>query len=112
MTVLDRLKLELANKSYFTDEEYQVFIEENDLTPTDTYNKDIMQKSLLLSALDILEAVSNDVDIMRKVETEFSTTSDAYKYLEKRIAQIKDRIASLPIEEDEYSPFSLMYTRK
>lgn len=112
MTVLDRLKLELANKSYFTDEEYQVFIEENDLTPTDTYDKATMQKELLLTVLDILEVVSNDVDIMRKVETEFSTTSDAYKYLEKRIAQIKDRIASLPIEEDEYSPFSLMYTRK
>jgi hypothetical protein len=40
------------------------------------------------------------------------TTSDAYKYLEQRIAQIKDRIASLPVEEEEYSPFSLMYTRK
>lgn len=112
MTVIDRLKLELANKSYFTDEEYQVFIEENDLTPTDTYDKDTMQKSLLLSTLDILEAVSNDVDIMRKVETEFATVSDAYKHLEKRIQKLRDRIAAIPNPEDEYSPFSLMYTRK
>ena len=112
MTVLDRLKLELANKEYMTDTEYIVFIKENNLDETTTYDKATMQKELLLTVLDILEVVSNDVDIMRKVETEFTTTSDAYKYLEKRIAQIKDRIASLPIEEDEYSPFSLMYTRK
>ena len=112
MTVLDRLKLELANKEYMTDDEYIVFIKENNLDETTTYDKATMQKQLLLTVLDILEVVSNDVDIMRKVETEFTTTSDAYKYLEKRIAQIKDRIASLPIEEDEYSPFSLMYTRK
>ena len=71
MTVLERLKLELANKEYFKDSEYQVFLEENDLTHTDTYNKTTMQKSLLLTALDILSAVANDVDIMRKVETEY-----------------------------------------
>ncbi|NLJ96730.1 MAG: hypothetical protein GX321_06215 [Clostridiales bacterium] len=112
MIVLDRLKLELANKEYMTDNEYIVFLKENNLDEITTYDKTTMQKQLLLTVLDILEVVSNDVDIMRKVETEFTTTSDAYKYLEKRIAQIKDRIASLPIEEDEYSPFSLMYTRK
>ena len=112
MIVLDRLKLELANKEYMTDNEYIVFLKENNLDEITTYDKTTMQKQLLLTVLDILEVVSNDVDIMRKVETEFTTTSDAYKYLEKRIAQIKDRIASLPIEEDEYSPFSLLYTRK
>ncbi|HHT55692.1 MAG TPA: hypothetical protein GX012_03920 [Acholeplasma sp.] len=112
MIVLDRLKLELANKEYMTDNEYIVFLKENNLDEITTYDKTTMQKQLLLTVLDILEVVSNDVDIMRKVETEFTTTSDAYKYLEKRIAQIKDRIASLPIEEEEYSPFSLMYTRK
>lgn len=112
MTVLERLKLELANKEYMADTDYIVFIKENNLDETTTYNKATMQKQLLLTVLDILEVVSNDVDIMRKVETEFTTTSDAYKYLEKRIAQIKDRIAAMLIEEEEYSPFSLMYTRK
>ena len=112
MTVLQRLNLELANKEYLTQEEYIVFIKENGLIETTIYDKVTMQKQLLLTVLDILEVVSNDVDIMRKVETEFTTTSDAYKYLEKRIAQIKDRIASIPDPEEEYSPFSLMYTRK
>ncbi len=112
MTVLDRLKLELANKEYLTDTEYIVFLMENELDETATYNKTTMQKQLLLTVLDILEVVANDVDIMRKVETEFSTTTDAYKYLEQRIAQVKDRIAAIPEPDEEYSPFSLMYTRK
>ena len=112
MTILERLKLELANKEYLSDDEYKVFITENELLPTETYDKATMQKSLLLTVLDILEVVSNDVDIMRKVETEFTTTTDAYKHLQGRIAQIKDRIAGIPDLEEEYSPFSLMYTRK
>lgn len=112
MTILERLKLELNNKEYLTDTEYIQFLSENELTSTETYNKATMQKSLLLTVLDVLEVVSNDVDIMRKVETEFATTSDAYKYLEKRIASIKDRISSIPDAEEEYSPFTLMYTRK
>lgn len=112
MTIIERLKLELANKEYFTDNEYQVFLNENDLIHTEIYNKATMQKSLLLTVLDILEVVSNDVDIMRKVETEFTTTSDAYKHLQSRISNVKDRIASIPDPEEEYSCFSLMYTRK
>lgn len=71
-----------------------------------------MQKSLLFTVIDILEVVSNDVDIMRRVETEFTTTSDAYKHLQERIQNIKARIASIPDSEEEYSPFSLIYTRK
>ena len=111
MVILERLKLELAHKEYLTDEEYIIFLTENGLESTDKYNKSAMQKSLLFTVVDILEVVSNDVDIMRKVETEFTTTTDAYKHLQGRIAQIKDRIASIPEPEEEYSPFSLMYTK-
>lgn len=112
MTVLDRLNLELGNKEYLTDIENIVFLSENNLVNTDLYNKATMQKQLLLTVVDILEVVANDVDIMRKVETEFTTTSEAYKYLQERIQNIKDRIASIPDTDEEYSPFSLIYTRK
>ncbi|MDF2844059.1 MAG: hypothetical protein K0R00_2485 [Herbinix sp.] len=114
MTTLNRLKLELGNKEYFTDDEYLQLLKENgyDTIIQPDYNKETDQKMLLLTVLDILEAVSNDIDIMRKVETEFTTTSDAYKYMEQRIQQVKDRIASIPEPDQEYSPFSLMYTRK
>ncbi len=111
MTTIERLKLELSNKEYLTDSEYTQFLYENDLTPNEAYDKATMQKSLLFTVVDILEVVANDVDIMRRVETEFTTTSEAYKHLVDRIQHIKDKIASIPDAEEEYSPFSLMYTR-
>lgn len=112
MTVIERLTLELANKEYLTQDEYKQFLKENNLDEIAIYDKATMQKPLLLTVLDVLEVVSNDIDIMRKVETEFTTTDGAYKYLEQRIAQVKDRIAAIPDPEEEYSPFSLMYTRR
>ena len=112
MQVLDRLKMELSNKEYFSDEQYIQFLAENSLTPTDEYNKSTMQKQLLLTVLDILEAVSNDIDIMRSIETKFSNEGYAHKYLADRIQQVKDKIATIPDQEDDYSCFSLMYTRE
>lgn len=111
-TVLERLKLELNNKPYYDDKTYTIFLQENTLCPADTYDKSIMQKSLLFTVLSIFETVINDIDLMRSIQTEFSNTSDAYKHLEQRIQNIKDRIASIPDLDEEYSVFSLMYTRK
>ena len=112
MQVLDRLKMELSNQSYFPDEQYTQFLAENSLTSTDEYDKQTMQKQLLYTVLDILEAVSNDIDIMRSIETEFSNEGSAYKYIADRIQQVKDKIASIPDPEEDYSCFSLMYTRE
>ena len=112
MTILDRLKMELSNQQYFPDEQYTQFLVENSLTPTDEYVKADMQKNLLLTVLDVLEAVANDIDIMRSIETEFSTEGSAYKYINDRIQQVKDKIASIPEPEEDYSCFSLMFTRE
>ena len=112
MQILDRLKMELSNQEYFSDEQYTQFLLENGLSATAEYNKETDQRQMLLSALDILEAVSNDIDIMRQTITEFTTTSQAYKYLEERIQNLRDKIASIPEPEDEYSCFSLMFTSK
>ena len=112
MQILDRLKMELSNQEYFSDEQYIQFLLENELSATAEYNKKTDQRQMLLSALDILEAVSNDIDIMRQTITEFTTTSQAYKYLEKRIQNLRDKIASIPEPEEEYSCFSLMFTSK
>ena len=112
MKVLDRLKMELSNQQYFSDEQYIQFLTENSLTPTDEYIKTDMQKQLLYTVLDILEAVSNDIDIMRSIETEFTNEGSAYKYIADRIQQVKDKIASIPEPEEDYSCFSLMYTRE
>lgn len=115
MTNLERLKLELSNKDYFTDVEYEVFLSENNLNSTDTYSKNNNQRDLLYTVIDILDAVSNDVDIMRKVadETTGLTVEGAYKYLEKRIDKIRDKIATIPIDDTpiDNNPFTLMFTK-
>ena len=111
MQVLDRLKMELSNQQYFPDNQYIQFLTENSLVPTDEYDKSTMQKPLLLTVVDILEAVTNDIDLMTGISTEFSNIGQAYEFLEARIQQVKDKIASIPEPEEDYSCFSLMYTR-
>ncbi|GAA0723627.1 hypothetical protein GCM10008905_16470 [Clostridium malenominatum] len=114
MKILDRLKLELSNKKYFTDEEYTIFLEENELSPNDNYDKNTMQRGLLYTVLDVLEALSNDTDLMRKLDNkDLMSTNEAYKYLQLQIENIKKRISALPSENDAegYSSFSLMFTR-
>ena len=54
MKVLDRLKMELSNQQYFSDEQYIQFLTENSLTQTDEYDKSTMQKSLLFTVVDVL----------------------------------------------------------
>ena len=112
MQVLDRLKMELSNQAYFSDEQYIQFLTENSLVPTDEYNKPTMQKNLLYTVLDVLEAVTNDIDLMTGISTEFSNIGQAYEFLEARIQQVKDKIASIPDPEEDYTCFSLMYTRE
>lgn len=103
--------MELSNQQYFSDQQYQQFLLENGLLAADDFDKPTMYRQLLFTVLDVLEAISNDVDLMMSITTEFTTTSAAAKWLEKRIDQVKDKIASLPEDEEEYSCFSLMYTR-
>lgn len=112
MTVLDRLKMELSNREYFPDEQYTQFLTENSLTATDEYNKPTMQKQLLYTVIDVLEAVTNDIDLMTGISTEFSDIGQAYQFLEARIQQVKDKLLAIPEPEEDYSCFSLMYTRE
>lgn len=117
MTVIERLKLELNHKDYFEDTELIVFLSENTLTATDTYDKSTMQRNLLLTVVDILEAVSNDVDLMRKVEDTNTGLSigDAYKLLQDRIKDIQYQISAIPLptaDNNEYSNVSLLFTNQ
>ena len=110
MKVLDRLRMELSNQLYFPEEQYIQFLVENDLDPTKEYIKNDMQKRLLYTVLDVLEAVTNDIDLMTGISTEFSDIGQAYQFLEARIQQVKDKIMAIPEPEEDYSCFSLMFT--
>lgn len=96
ITTLDRLKIELNNKEYYTDDILSIYLEENNLSPQNPYNKSTMQKQLLLTVYDILQSLSNDIDLFRSVVTEFTTTGQAYTYLQKRLGDIERKILSIP----------------
>lgn len=110
MQVLERLKLELSKQEYFSDEEYIQFLLENDLEPNEEYIKDVMQSDLYQAVIDILEAVCNDINIMRSISTGFGNIGQAYDYIEARIAQIKDKQAAIPLKYEGSSCFSMMFT--
>lgn len=104
MTNLERLKLELSNKEYYTDDEYKVFLEENNLISIDIYDKEDNQIQLLETVLDILETLTNDVDLMRKIDSkDISTVEQAYEWLSKRIDTLKEKILKLKIEKEDSS---------
>lgn len=98
MTNIERLKLELSNKEYYTNEEYGVFLEENNLESDTLYSKENNQIKLLNAVIAVLETLSNDVDMMRKIDAKDITSIDqASKYLYMRINAIKAK--TIEIEE-------------
>ena len=111
MKVLERLKMELSNQEYLTEEQYIQLILENNLNYDEDYDKNTMCKELWLTCIDVLETVCNDIDLMTGISTEFSDMGQAYDFMEERIVNLKDKIASIPSKDEEYSPFALMYTR-
>lgn len=109
MTNLTRLKTELSNKTYFDDSTYHDYLEENNLVPTAEYVKATMQRDLLQTVYDILSSLANNIDLYRSVETEFTTTGEAYKYLQLRLQDIEKRILSIGDNATKRSAFSFMF---
>lgn len=103
MTNLERLKIELNQKPYYSDEIFKMYLTENDLNPAEEYNKATMQRGLFGAVLDVLQSLANDIDLFRKTETEFVSTGEAYKYLQRRLDDIKNRIAAIPDDGESRS---------
>ena len=98
LSVYDRLMMELNHKQYYSEDELKVVLHENGLDYCDIYDKNVHYRQLLCTVLDILESLANNIDVFRTVETEFATTTEAYKYLERRIQRLQQRIDSIPDE--------------
>lgn len=95
-TVLDRVKLQLNFKPYYSDEGLSIFIYENNLDPEETYNKDTDEKNMLKVVYEVLDTLANDISMFRKIETEFATEDQAYKYLQQRLKDLRERIDAIP----------------
>lgn len=112
MKVLARLKVELGNREYFSDVEYDTILQENGLNYDDEYNKALMQKNLLYSVIDVLEGISNNVELMRRVQTEFSTTGGAYQYIADQLEHLQKRIYLISNSEQSNSMVSMLFKKR
>lgn len=102
-TNLERLKIELTHKEYYSDEEYKMFLEENGLDADEYYNKANDEIKLLNTVIAILETLANDVDLMRKLDTKDIVSVDqASKYLSQRIYNLKNKVVEIEESKQEY----------
>jgi len=102
MTNLERVKLELGGKDYFTDDALRALLQENSLDGNVEYKAED-KKKLLSTVLDVLNALVNNLDVYMRVETEFTNTSVAARNLQDRINILERKINSIPDNPEEGS---------
>lgn len=101
MTNLSKLEIELNNNKYFGNNTENVLVsilEDNNLDPYEEYTKANDRVNMLESVFDVLQALSNDINSFSKVETEFTTTSAAYEYIQRRLKDIRAEIDRVKLE--------------
>jgi hypothetical protein len=109
MSVYERLMIELGGKAYLDDLSFYQLLYENGLDGSADYSTQDRRK-LLCTVLSIFQILANNIDLYRKIETEFSTDGEAATGINKRIAALKNEIAALDAETSEAnSCVSYMY---
>lgn len=99
MTNLMRLQLELNNQPYLQESDLCYLLEENGLDPEGDYSQTNRLK-LLYTVLSVFQILTNDIDLYRQIETEFTTTSEAIQAINKRVVQIKAEISQIEAENE------------
>lgn len=88
-TNYERLLVELNNKEYYDKSTYCKLLNENGLNANDIYNKNTDHAQLLETAYAILYTLYNNIDLFRKIETEFVTQSEAATALQNRLTNLR-----------------------
>lgn len=106
-TNYERLLVELNNKEYYDKSTYTKLLNENGLNANDIYNKNTDHAQLLETAYAILYTLYNNIDLFRKIETEFVTQSEAATALQNRLTNLRkeiDRVkADMKYEESDFT---------
>jgi hypothetical protein len=100
MSNVQRLMIELGGKEYIDDTGLCAILDENGLDGAADYNTQDRRK-LLSTVLAIFQILANNIDLYRKIETEFSTDGEAATGINKRISSLKNEIAALDAETSE-----------
>ncbi len=109
-TNYDRLLVELNNRMYYPQETYEKFLNENGLLAEETFNKNTDHAQLLETVYSILQTLLSNIDMYRKIETEFVTSGEAATSLRNRLKDLRAEINRIKAEMNyKDSDFSFMY---
>ena len=109
-TNYERLLVELNNRMYYPKETYEKFLNENGLLAEDTFDKNTDHAQLLETVYSILQTLLSNIDMYRKIETEFVTSGEASTALQNRLKDLRAEINRIKAEMHyEDSDFSFMY---
>ncbi len=109
MNNLERVKMEVGIT--MPDDQLSVYLEEEGLTPTDTYDSSspVSKRKLLLTTLAILNSIANNPFYMKNYKEDDITISAFAENLQNRIDQIERKLRLLPTDanNNESSTFFL-----
>lgn len=109
-TNYERLLVELNNRMYYEKETYEKFLNENGLIAEETFDKNTDHAQLLETVYSILQTLLSNIDMYRKIETEFVTTGQAATALQNRLKSLRAEIDRIKAEMHyNDSDFSFMY---
>ena len=109
-TNYERLLVELNNREYYPKETYEKFLNENGLIAEETFDKNTDHAQLLETVYSILQTLLSNIDMYRKIETEFVTSGQASTALQNRLKDLRAEINRIKAEMHyEDSDFSFMY---
>lgn len=106
----ERLLIELNNKMYYEKRDYEKFLNENGLDANETYDKNTDHAKLLETVYAILQTLLSNIDMYRKIETEFVTQGEAANALQNRLKFLRTEINRIKAEMHyQDSDFTFMY---
>jgi len=106
----ERLMVELNNKEYYDKYTYERFLNENGLDANETFDKNTDYAQLLETVYSILQTLLSNIDMYRKIETEFVTSGQASTALQNRLKDLRAEINRIKAEMHYAdSDFSFMY---
>ena len=109
-TNYERLMIELNNKEYYDKSTYIRFLNENGLDADETFDKNTDHAQLLETVYAILQTLLSNLDMYRKIETEFVTSGEAATSLRNRLKDLRSEINRIKAEMHyEDSDFTFMY---
>lgn len=106
----ERLMVELNNRQYYPKEVYENFLNENGLDAYETFDKNTDHAKLLETVYSILQTLLSNIDMYRKIETEFVTSGEAAASLRSRLKDLRAEINRIKAEMHYAdSDFTFMY---